>query len=298
MADGTAGGGEVGRATLVGFGAVLLWALLAPLAVLSDGLPPFFTTGLAFAVATSVGLVDLARRGRPWREALAPRPINWAFATAGLFGFHALYFTALRVAPPVEASLIIYLWPLYIVLFQALLPGGSLRPRHAVGATMGLVGTALLLTRDGAPAFGDVDALGYATAFAAGLTWATYSVLNRRVNAGVSTDAVTGFCAATAILALVAHVLVEPAATPTWRDGLAVVALGLGPVGLAFFLWDHGTKHGDLRALGASAYAAPLLSTLLLVTMGAAPATSALALACALIVGGAAWASGDLWRRR
>ena len=290
-------GPGVARATAIGFGAVLLWALLAPLAVLSEGLPPFLTTALAFAVATVVGLLDLARRRRSWRRALAPRAVNWLFATAGLFGFHALYFTALRVAPAVEASLIIYLWPLYIVLLQALMPGGALAARHLVGALMGLCGTALLVTRDGAPAFGDVDVWGYATAVAAGLTWATYSVLNRRVNRGVPTDAVTGFCAATAVLALLAHLLLEAPAAPTWRDGLAVVGLGLGPVGLAFFLWDYGTKYGDLRVLGASAYAAPLLSTLLLVAMGIAPPTLALALACALIVGGAAWASGDLWRR-
>jgi drug/metabolite transporter (DMT)-like permease len=289
---------EVRRATAIGFGAVLLWALLAPLAVLSDGLPPFLTTGLAFAVATLVGLADLARRGRPWRDALAPRPRHWLFATAGLFGFHALYFAALRVAPPVEASLIIYLWPLYIVLLQALLPGGTLQPRHLVGALMGLAGTALLVTRDGAPAFGEVGLVGYATALAAGVTWAGYSVLNRRINRGVATEAVTGFCAATAVLALAFHLAVEPTVVPTPRDALAVLLLGLGPVGLAFFLWDYGTKHGDLRVLGASAYAAPLFSTLILVAMGMAPATLSLALACLLIVGGAAWASGDLWRRR
>ncbi|TVQ37336.1 MAG: EamA family transporter [Geminicoccaceae bacterium] len=285
------------RATLIGFGAVLLWALLAPLAVLSDGLPPFLTTGLAFVVVTAVGLLDLARRGESWRRALAPRPVNWLFATAGLFGFHAFYFTALRVAPPVEASLIIYLWPLHIVLLQALLPGGSFTVRHVVGALMGLGGTAVLLTREAAPAFADVPALGYITAVAAGLTWAGYSVLNHRVNEGVATDAVTGFCAATAVLALLCHLLFEPTAALATRDLVAVLLLGLGPVGLAFFLWDYGTKHGDLRMLGVSAYAAPLLSTVILVAMGLAPLTFGLALAAALIVGGAAWASDDLWQR-
>ena len=72
---------------------------------------------------------------------------------------------------------------------------------------------------------------------------------------------------------------------------LAILGLGLGPVGLAFYVWDYGVKHGDIRLLGVAAYAAPVLSTLILIAAGVAPATPALAAACALIVGGAVVAS-------
>ena len=56
----------------------------------------------------------------------------------------------------------------------------------------------------------------------------------------------------------------------------------------AFYVWDYGVKNGDIRLLGVAAYAAPVLSTLILVAAGFAPATPSLGLACALIVGGAA----------
>jgi drug/metabolite transporter (DMT)-like permease len=99
------------------------------------------------------------------------------------------------------------------------------------------------------------------------------------------------------VLAAAAHLAFEetvwPAGAGQW---LAVLGLGLGPVGLAFFFWDHGVKRGHIQALGASSYAAPLLSTVLLVLFGFAQASWALALACALIVGGAVLASLDLWR--
>ncbi|MEO1092285.1 MAG: DMT family transporter [Pseudomonadota bacterium] len=284
------------RATTIGFGAVLLWALLAPLGVLTAGLPPFLTTGLAFLVAAAVGFAALARRGRSWRTAFAPAGWPWVVGVGGLFGFHALYFTSLRYAPAVEASLITYLWPLLIVLLQALLPGGALAPRHLVGALMGLSGTVILVSRDGPLAFSADAWVGYLAAGAAALTWGTYSVVNRLVGKGLTSDAVTGFCTVTAALALAAHLLVEPTPVPGPWAWLAVIGLGLGPVGLAFFLWDHGTKHGDLRVLGVSAYAAPLLSTLILVAVGLAAATPGLALAVLLIVGGAAWASDRAWR--
>jgi drug/metabolite transporter (DMT)-like permease len=58
-------------------------------------------------------------------------------------------------------------------------------------------------------------------------------------------------------------------------------------VGLAFYAWDHGTKHGDLRLLGVLSYLTPVLSTLWLVLAGRAEAGVMLGLACALVAGGA-----------
>ena len=68
---------------------------------------------------------------------------------AGLFGYHFFYFTALRNAPAVEASLIAYLWPLFIVLGSALMPGERLRWNHVAGALLGLAGTVLIVTKGG-----------------------------------------------------------------------------------------------------------------------------------------------------
>jgi drug/metabolite transporter (DMT)-like permease len=129
-------------------------------------------------------------------------------------------------------------------------------------------------------------------------TWSIYSVLSRRFGTA-PTDLVGAFCGATALLGIIAHALTETTIWPadSW-EWAAVVALGLGPVGLAFFVWDYGVKRGDIKALGACSYASPLLSTLLLILAGKAQASLAVLLACALIVGGAVVASRDLWARR
>ena len=66
-----------------------------------------------------------------------------------------------------------------------------------------------------------------------------------------------------------------------------MLALGLGPVGLAFYLWDIGCKRGDIQLLGTASYAAPLVSTLLLIAAGIAEPTPSLLAAALLIVGGA-----------
>ena len=286
------------RATLVGLGAVLLWSLLAPLAVATGDMPPFLLTGLAFLVGGTLGLLVQLALGRSMRDTLgAAGGLAWLIGVGGFFGYHLVYFTALRLLPPVEALLIINTWPLLIILFTAFLPSERLLPRHLVGGLLGLAGTALIVLGRSGGTEGDRSPLGYALAAAAALIWSGYSVLNRRLVPDTPTDAVTGFCLATGLLALLAHALLEPTILPTAAGWLAVLALGLGPVGAAFYLWDHGTKRGDLRILGASAYAAPLIGTVLLLMLGHGEPSPALLLAALLIIGGALLASGDLLRK-
>ncbi len=287
------------RATAIGFTAVLMWATLAPLTAESGAVPPFQLVAMAFAVAAATSAVFWKARGKSPLAVLRQPAGAWALGVGGLFGYHFFYFLALRNAPPLPANLINYLWPLLIVLFSALLPGERLRPRHVVAALLGFAGAALLVAREGAAGLSGGHALGYAAAVACALTWSGYSVANRRYR-GVPTDAVGGFCAVTAVLAAICHVAFE---STVWPAGLgewaAVVGLGLGPVGAAFFVWDYGCKHGDVRLLGILAYAAPLMSTALLIAIGRGALTVTVAVAAALIVGGAAVGTlGGARRRR
>ncbi len=282
------------RDTLIGSIAILLWATLALLTTWSGSVPPFQLVSMAFALATLIGVAVWARQGtlrpRALRQRLALPWAAWMLGVGGLFGYHFFYFVALGNAPAVEASLIAYLWPLLIVLLSALLPGEQLRIQHVLGAGLGFLGAALLVTQGTALAFDARYATGYLAAIVCALTWSSYSVLSRRFGE-IPTDAVGGFCGVTALLALGCHLLFEQTVWPVGAQWLAVIGLGLGPTGAAFFVWDHGVKRGNIQLLGTLAYAAPLLSTLLLVAFGQAAATWRVAVACGLIVGGALLAS-------
>jgi len=221
----------------------------------------------------------------------------WALGVGGLFGYHALYFLALRLAPPAEAQLVSYLWPVLIVLMSALLPGERLRLHHIAGALIALAGTVVLFAGRGIVLTG-ANLPGFAAAFVAAFVWAAYSVLSRRF-ADVPSDAVAGFCLVTAALAAISHALFEQTHWPeTAAQWLAVVALGVGPIGAAFYVWDIGMKRGDIRVLGVGSYLAPLLSTLFLVLVGYAAASFSLALAALLIAGGGVLAAKDLLFRQ
>jgi drug/metabolite transporter (DMT)-like permease len=281
-------------ATAVGAAAVLLWAVLALLASFTTRLPPFEVTAVAFAIAFLLALGKwLLNREAPLAHFRQPAAA-WAVGVGGLFGYHFLYFFAMQHAPAVEVSLIAYLWPLLIVVLAAFLPNERLGWWHVAGALMGLAGTVVLVTGGGAVALRTEHALGYALALGCAFTWSSYSVLSRRL-AAVPTDAVGAFCLATAALAFLCHLGLETWVAPTPGEWAALLALGLGPVGLAFFAWDVGVKHGSIKALGGLSYATPLLSTLLLVATGRAAPSLAIALACLLVVGGAVLAARELW---
>ncbi len=276
-------------ATLAGLGAVALWSLLALFTAASGRMPAFQMAAICFAIAGAFGVALAAARGRA--ALMRPTPAGLALGLYGLFGDTALYFAALRFAPPAEANLVHYLWPLLIVIFACLLPGGRLLPRHLLGAVMGLAATALLIGGRFGGEAGGASWLGYAFALAGAFVWASYSVASRRL-AAVPTETVAVTCLCAAVLSAVAHLALEtslwPERTTEW---LAIIGLGLGPIGAAFFLWDIGMKKGDVPLLGVASYAAPVLSTLSLVAAGYAEPSAALALSCALIVAGAAIAT-------
>jgi drug/metabolite transporter (DMT)-like permease len=284
-------------ATLIGLTAILMWSLLAVLTVATGKIPAFQLAAMTFAIGALVG--SLTWIGRPDAiRSLRQQPTAWIVGVGGLFGYHALYFLALRFAPPAEAGLLNYLWPLLIVLFSSLLPGERLAPHHIIGALLGLAGTVLLFAGSNGSGLAPGQIPGLIAAFVAAFVWAAYSVMSRKLKA-VPTDAVAGFCLATALLAALVHGLVE---VTVWPDGsaqwLAISALGVGPVGAAFYAWDIGMKRGDIRVLGAASYATPLLSTSFLILAGFAQPGATIAIAAVLIAGGGLIAAKDMiWRR-
>jgi drug/metabolite transporter (DMT)-like permease len=284
-------------ATLIGLTAILMWSLLAALTVATGKIPAFQLAAMTFAIGALIGpLTWIARPNavHAWRQP----PIAWMVGVGGLFGYHALYFLALRSAPPAEAGLLNYLWPLLIVVFSSLLPGERLAPHHIIGALLGLAGTVLLFAGNSGGGFAPGQVPGLIAAFLAAFVWAAYSVMSRKLKS-VPTDAVAGFCLVTALLAALVHGLVE---VTIWPDGIAqwlsILALGIGPVGAAFYAWDIGMKRGDIRVLGAASYATPLLSTTFLILAGFAKPSAAIAISAVLIAGGGLIAARDMIGRR
>lgn len=272
------------NANLLALGAIALWASLAALGVSLAHVPPFLLTGLAL-LAGSVIALPLSRFDfRQWRVP----PTTLAVGVCGLFGYHFLLFMALQNAPPVQANLVNYLWPLGIVVMAPLfLPGMSLTPRHVIAALLGFGGAALAIlggrpTDPGAPLW----AWGYIPALVSAFIWASYSLLTKRVKP-FPTSAIGTFALVSGALALLCHVWLEPAVSLSGTDWALIALLGLGPLGGSFFLWDAALKRGDARQIGVLSFITPLLSTLVLLTVRGETPSLSVGLAALMIVGAA-----------
>jgi drug/metabolite transporter (DMT)-like permease len=259
--------------------AIALWGTLAALALKLAAVPPFLLTGIALVIGSLVGGRALFARPPPLAAI--------ALGVYGLFGFHFFLFLALRTAPPVQANLVNYLWPLLIVVMAPLIvPGIRPSARHAFAAILGFAGAGLLIA-GGAESTGRYDYVGYLFALVSAFIWATYSLFTRRF-AHFPTSYVSWFCLASGAAALACHFALEPRYWPSGTEWPYLVMLGLGPMGAAFFLWDRALKRGDPRVIGNLAYLTPLLSTLLLLALGAGEVTAFTVAGMALVLG-AAW---------
>tara|TARA_R110000744_G_scaffold17036_4_gene46528 strand:- start:1045 stop:1977 length:933 start_codon:yes stop_codon:yes gene_type:complete len=282
------------QATLIGNIAILLWSALALFTTQAKLVPPMLLLTLTFGVASLLFLLVYFVKNElktSWQQ--TPKSAMF-MGGLGFYFYHFFYFYAFQHAPPVEAGLIAYLWPLLIVLMAGMTKGNSLSWTHLVGAIIAFAGTGIMLQSKGQAINLDSTSFhwtGYAAAFSCALIWSSYSVANRRFQT-VPSSAVLWYCLITTLLAGVSHLSLED---PNWSfpitTWMAILGLGLGPVGVAFFCWDMGVKKGNLSLLGVLSYTAPALSTAWLGLFTDTQLTTGQIIACLLITAGALFAS-------
>jgi len=271
----------------------MLWGMLALLTSFSAGIPPFQLTAMTFFMAFVMGIFYFIKSGGGIKSLKQP-PAVWINGIFGLFGYHVLYFMALKNAPVIEASLIGYLWPVLIVLFSSFLPGEKLKWFHLLGVLLGFFGVAILLQKDGSISLDRQYIFGYLLALSCGIIWASYSVISRR-HKKTPTVLIGAFCGITALLSFICHLLFEKTVVPVSTQWAPILILGIGPLGLAFYVWDYGMKNGNIKLLGTLSYIAPLLSSSLLIFFGQTQFSLRILVCCAFITAGSVISSMENW---
>jgi drug/metabolite transporter (DMT)-like permease len=271
------------RADLLALGAIVLWASLATLATLLSGIPPLLLTGIGLIVGSLISIPLSGFKLSGWKIPFKTLLVG----VYGLFGYHLMLFIALQTAPAVEANLVNYLWPLLIVVLAPLFTKSlKLGARHLIAAGAGFTGAAIAISSNAQGGFSFAFEIGYLFALAAAVIWATYSLLTTKVPP-FPTSAIGLFGLVAGVLAIGAHLVLETPAAISSSDWWLLILLGLGPLGASFYFWDAALKIGDPRRIGLLAFLTPLLSTAGLVLVSGRTLSWQLAVATALIVGGA-----------
>jgi drug/metabolite transporter (DMT)-like permease len=271
------------RADLLALGAIVLWASLATLATLLSGIPPLLLTGIGLIVGSLISIPLSGFRLSGWKIPFKTLLVG----VYGLFGYHLMLFIALQTAPAVEANLVNYLWPLLIVVLAPLFTKSlKLGARHLIAAGAGFTGAAIAISSNAQGGFSFAFEIGYLFALAAAVIWATYSLLTTKVPP-FPTSAIGLFGLVAGVLAIGAHLVLETPAAISSSDWWLLILLGLGPLGASFYFWDAALKIGEPTRIGLLAFLTPLLSTAVLVLVSGRTLSWQLAVATALIVGGA-----------
>ena len=275
-------------ATALGCVAIGLWSTLAVLTRLSQPVPPFELSAIAFAVAFFGSVAYEGWRGKQLLNSLR-QPIGlWILGLMGIPGNIILYFIALRHAPdsPVGVNLVNYLWPLLIVVLSNFVMKERLRWLQWLGIAIGVSGAMFAINSDGQTGLQARHATAYLFAFGSAVCWATYSVMSRRFFV-TSREVIMVMCGSAVLPVWVFHRLTEITVLPTTAlQWVAVVAMGLGPLGFAYYAWDCGMRKGNARLLASAAFMIPIFSTLLLIAFNQAPFRPTIGLACGLVTGG------------
>lgn len=270
-------------ATLYGVTAVILWGLLALLGTMTTKTPAFQLLSLCFCISALIVVAKRILTNKPVFTKPSLTPTQWLLGIAGLFGFHFCYFIALKYAPAIEISLIVYFWPLLLAVFVAT---KQTLIRALLGGCLGFVGIAFIIIGDGSLTLNQAHIIGYVLAIACALIWSSYSWYLSKSNNEV--DDIGWLSAAVALLSLVAHLQLE---TSNWNfsssEWLGIVILGLGPVGGSFYLWDIGLKHGNKQLLASLSFSAPLISSVALSLAGVNSWSFNIVLALGFILAGA-----------
>lgn len=273
--------------TILGLSAITMWGCLALLAVLTKEVPAFLLLALCFAISAALLFLKRLFTRQPLFTRPTLTPMQWLSGIAGLFGFHFCYFMALKFAPAIQVSLIVYLWPLLLTLLVA--PPDQ-KIKALLGGSLGFAGVALVILQRDSSGTADLswDAVlpGYLLAISCALIWSLYSWSLSKSQG--SSDDIGWLSVAVALLALTAHfALEEPALGQLTREELfGALLLGLGPVGGAFYLWDIGMKRGNQALLAVSSFAAPLITALTLVVAGISQWSMSVLLALILVISG------------
>ena len=270
--------------TAFGLLAILSWGLLAVLSTYSKAIAPFQLLALCFLIATL--LIYIKRFFKSEKLFIKPQltSMQWIVGISGLFGFHFCYFMAIRNAPVIEVSLIAYLWPLFLGIYVA--PSAYIK-RAIFGGILGFVGVANIMQGDFQFDFNNSNVIGYLFALGCAFIWSGYSWF---ISVNKSrTDDISWITLVSALLALLSHLFLEDS---NWSlsavEWTAVILLGLGPVGGAFYLWEIGMKSGNKTLLASCSFFTPALSALALYIFSLSEFSYEIIAALVLILFGAA----------
>jgi drug/metabolite transporter (DMT)-like permease len=257
-------------------------------------MPPLLMAGARFSVSGAMLYAWARIRGAP-----RPTAVEWRVAAVtGILmlclGNGSVGWAEQRI-PSALAALIVAVVPLWMVVFDWMLPGGE-RPTLAViaGVVVGLAGLVVLVGPEQIDAGGPVDVVGALVLVGASMAWAFGSVYNRRGARPESATMSTGLQMLGGSVALVASGLalgeghrasLANISAASWAGWLYLVTFGSL---IGFTAYIYLLKEVSPAKASTYAYVNPVVAMLLGWAIAGESITPRTLIAAAIILGGVA----------
>ncbi|MBS0286887.1 MAG: DMT family transporter, partial [Proteobacteria bacterium] len=265
----------VKRATYLGLGALGMWTVEPLLISEVNSLPIFEVLTIIFFSSFMLTACRLTIKRR-WLTVIKQPAFVWLAGLSGICLSDFAYIYGAQHAPIAHVDLIDYLWPCLVVAFTSMLPKERFTVPHMVGAFLGFAGVAVLVHNEiSLNGFNLHYFIGYGLSLFGAFLWSGYSAFSR-YNKHLPTEMIGMYCGLGAVLCLLLHLKFETFVTPTWTEGSLAVITGLSGAGIAYQLWDHGVKFGNIYLLSSITYVARIVAMALLVMFGKEPLTVSL----------------------
>jgi drug/metabolite transporter (DMT)-like permease len=276
-------------ATLTGLLGVVCWACVPLFVALSAPCSPVLVVGVGSLVSFAGFFIYELRSGTSGRGAWPGKAHVLLAGVAGNGIYRGLFWAAVLMVSPVEAVVLLYIFPVLVGAGGQLVREHHLCVRH-LGAIVVTVAGLWMFFHGSA----DIET-GHILALLAAMVWASYVVL-AQCNPVYGGNTVTISYLVTGVLCISVWAGFDGAlpAGPCWLFMMLAGGCGCG----GYLLWDIGNNDGNGLLLARAALLLPLLSVLALVAGGFDIAGPELVAAAALIFVGGIMVSPLLGKRR
>lgn len=242
------------------FSTIFLWSSLAIFAEQINHLPSLLTLGVSFFLGTLLGV-------KSFNKDTSLKAI--IITSVSYFFYHFFLYESFRYAPVLEANLIQYLWPSFIIILGPVLIKGE---KYNNSFFVALVGSIVALSILGINAFDSLTSIhlrGYLYAFGAAVVWSIFSIISKG-DSNFNQKSVSIGCMSTSLVSLLIYFTFQKEGKLDIQlyNIIFLVIIGLGPFGLAFYLWDKSLKECSTKQIGVASLLTPVLSNLLLFIFG------------------------------
>jgi len=261
--------------------AMLVWAAMAVVIVGLHNIPTLEILSISLALAFLLTCLDLT-----WRQSWSSVRWSWHMVIIGSFsvsGSSVLYITAFKLAPPVHVELLMYIWPIVVLLANRWFFREPITRRILLSVMLSVLALVALHSDYAQWSVGVQYYQGYACVLLAAITWSVYNVYTKYEQT-FPAEMMGLYCGVGWCMLFPLHCIFEPSVMPSSREWLCLIILGVASQWFAFQAWDYAIKRQSAAKMATIAYATPIISVILLTIWGYGAWSVSLLFACVFMI--------------